>query len=105
MSDAHSDSDCQEFVVGLYTSGSELIDELLNACGTDGPAASMSSPTKTNTRPSGSSVAVGYQRAAAMSGPRVHELFAGSKIVVSLIPLFALTCPPTISVLPPAICV
>ncbi len=40
-----------------------------------------------------------------MSGPRVQELFDESKIVVSLIPLFALALPPTISVLPLPICV
>src|SRR6476646_3672141 len=40
-----------------------------------------------------------------MSGPRVHELFDGSKIVVSAIPRFGSVLPPTISVLPFASCV
>src|SRR5262245_56381159 len=65
----------------------------------------MESPEETKTRPSAISVAVGYHRPTDMSGPRVQVLLEASYSVVSLIPLFALTFPPTIRVLPFPSCV
>ncbi len=44
------------------------------------------SPEATNTRPSGSAVAVGYQRASDMSGPRVQVAIFGSNRFRSLVP-------------------
>src|SRR5512144_861484 len=62
----------------------------------------MSSPAKTNTLPSPSTVAVGYHRATDMSGARDHEFVPASKSVAFLMPTSALTLPPTISVRPSA---
>src|SRR5262245_21478140 len=45
-----------------------------------------SEPAVTSTRPSGSVVTVGYQRAYAMSGPRVQVMVAGLKKFVILNP-------------------
>src|SRR6266540_7321820 len=62
----------------------------------------MLSPANVSTRPSGSSVAVGYQRPTDMSGPRKYVSVTGLKIVVSASPKSALMFPPTISVRPSA---
>ena len=60
----------------------------------------MLSPPKTNTLPSPSTVAVGYQRATLMSAAFDHVFVDESKIVASLIPTSAATFPPTIRVRP-----
>ena len=62
----------------------------------------MLSPANASTRPSGSCVAVGYQRPTDMSGPRNHVFVTGLKIVVSASPSLAATCPPTKRVRPSA---
>src|SRR5947207_2333670 len=60
----------------------------------------MLSPENARTFPSGSTVAVGYQRPTVMSGPRKYVSLVGLKIVVSARPLSPPMFPPTIRVRP-----
>jgi hypothetical protein len=63
-----------------------------------------SEPDIASTRPSPMTVAVGYQREYAMSGPSVHCLVIGSKMLVRGRPVFTplQSCPPTTSRRPSA---
>src|SRR4029078_683004 len=90
------------FVFGSYTSGSEFTDA--SEKGGVAPARSwtMLSPEKTSTRPSPSSVAVGYQRPTLMFGAADQVFVLALKIDVSGMPTSATWWPPATNVRPSA---